>query len=93
MPLSYNVLYNKYYIDEFYSLTVVNGAKFISSFLRFLEVFLVEGLVKSVTGITSALGRLGSKFQNGQIQTYGTAAFVGLAILVVIYAFTGGYLK
>jgi NADH-quinone oxidoreductase subunit L len=92
-PLTYKTLYNKYYIDEFYQLTAVKGTKFFSSFLRFLEVFLVEGIVKGIAGIASALGKLGSKFQNGQIQTYGTMAFVGLAILVVIYAVTGGYLK
>ena len=38
------------------------------------------------------LARLGSKLQNGQTQIYGAVAFVGLAVLVVIYALTGGYL-
>lgn len=92
-PLTYNALFNKYYIDEFYQLTVVKFTKAFSLFLRFFEVFLIEGIVKGVAGFTSALGKLGSKSQNGQIQTYGTMAFVGLAILIVIYAVTGGYLK
>lgn len=92
-PTLYNILYNKYYIDEFYKVSIVYITKGISLFLQFIETFLVEGLVKLVTGIVQSLGRLGSKLQSGQVQTYSAVAFVGLAILVVIYAVTGGYLK
>ncbi|WML46578.1 NADH-quinone oxidoreductase subunit L [Neobacillus sp. PS3-34] len=89
----HTILYNKYYVDEFYELTVVNITKGISYFLRFIDVFLVEGIVKGVSGFVQGLGKTGSKLQNGQVQTYGAMAFVGLALLVVIFALTGGYLK
>ncbi|PLR94500.1 NADH-quinone oxidoreductase subunit L [Bacillus sp. T33-2] len=92
VPLAYNVLYNKYYIDEFYQMTFVYGARAVSLFLRFIEVFFVEGIIKVITGFVQALGKAGSKLQSGQVQTYGTIAFVGLAVLMVIFAFTGGYL-
>jgi NADH-quinone oxidoreductase subunit L len=88
----YNILYNKYYIDEFYSLTVVNLTKGISYFLRFIDVFLVEGIVKGIGGFVTGLGRGGSKLQTGQMQTYAAVAFIGLAVLMVIFAVTGGYL-
>ncbi|CAM3838958.1 NADH-quinone oxidoreductase subunit L [Mesobacillus zeae] len=91
-PLTYNVLRNKYYIDEFYGMTFVYGAKAVSLFLRFIETFLVEGLVKTVTVFVQTLGKTGSKIQSGQVQTYGAIAFVGLAVLMVIFALTGGYL-
>ncbi|MEK4146153.1 MULTISPECIES: NADH-quinone oxidoreductase subunit L [Robertmurraya] len=93
MPLTYNVLYNKYYIDEFYQLTVVKATKGFTAVLSFIETFIVEGLVKLVAGIVHGLGIIGSKIQNGQVQAYGTVAFVGLAVLIVIFALTGGYLK
>ena len=92
-PLLYNILYNKYYIDEFYQLTVMYATKWISQLLNIIEVFLVEGIIKLITGIVQTLGKTGSKLQSGQVQTYGTVAFVGLALLVVIFALTGGYLK
>jgi NADH-quinone oxidoreductase subunit L len=91
-PMLYNILYNKYYIDEFYSLTVVNVTKGISLFLRFIDTFLVEGIVNGVAAFVQTLGRLGAKLQSGQVQTYAAVAFIGLAILVVVYALTGGYL-
>lgn len=91
-PGLYNVLYNKYYIDEFYQLTVIKLTSFISRFLKFIEEFLVEGIVKGVGAFVQGLGRTGAKMQTGQVQGYGAVVFVSLAILIVIYALTGGYL-
>jgi NADH-quinone oxidoreductase subunit L len=88
----YNVLYNKYYIDEFYSMTIVKVTKGFSHFLRYIDTYLVEGIVLGVTAFVQTLGRLGAKLQTGQVQTYSAVAFIGLAILMVIYALTGGYL-
>jgi NADH-quinone oxidoreductase subunit L len=92
-PILHSILWNKYYIDEFYQLSFVYLTKGISLFLQFIETFLVEGIVKGIAGTVQTLGRAGSKLQNGQVQTYGTMAIVGLALLVAIFALTGGYLK
>jgi NADH-quinone oxidoreductase subunit L len=89
----HTILYNKYYVDEFYQYTVVAVTKGISYFLRFIDVFLVGGIVKAVAGIVQALGATGSQLQNGQTQTYGAVAFIGLALLTLIFALTGGYLQ
>ncbi|WP_342433571.1 NADH-quinone oxidoreductase subunit L [Neobacillus sp. FSL H8-0543] len=89
----HTILYNKYYVDEFYQFTVVAVTKGISYFLRFIDVFLVGGIVKAVAGIVQALGATGSQLQNGQTQTYGAVAFIGLALLTLIFALTGGYLQ
>lgn len=90
-PIAYSVLYNKYFIDEFYELTVVNITKFFSLFLRYIEAFIVEGLIKLVVQVVQTFGKIGSRVHNGQVQMYGTVAFVGLAVLFVIFAVTGGY--
>jgi NADH-quinone oxidoreductase subunit L len=92
-PILYNILVNKYYIDEFYQSSVVFITKGISLFLYFIETFLVEGIIKGIAVIVQSLGRAGSKLQSGQVQTYGTFVVVGLALLVAIFALTGGYLK
>jgi NADH-quinone oxidoreductase subunit L len=92
MPLAYTVLSNKYFIDEIYQYTVVYVTRVFVLFLQFIEWFLVEGSVKLITVTIKGLAKLGSKLQNGQTQMYGIVAFVGLALLVVIYALTGGYL-
>ncbi|MDQ0269243.1 NADH-quinone oxidoreductase subunit L [Cytobacillus purgationiresistens] len=93
VPTVYGILANKYYIDEFYKMTIVKGTTAFSRILHFIEVIVVEGIMKMVAGIISGLSKLGSRFQSGQVQTYGTVAFLGLAILVIFFAVTGGYLK
>ncbi|MCA1032087.1 NADH-quinone oxidoreductase subunit L [Bacillus timonensis] len=91
-PISYSVLYNKYFIDEFYQYSVVSATKFVSLFFKYIEKFLVEGIVNGVASATQSIGRFGSKMQNGQVQVYSSVAFIGLAVLILILAFTGGYL-
>lgn len=91
-PMIYLVLKNKYYIDELYGITVVWLTKTISFFCKYLEKFLVEGAVKGIAGIVKTAGGFGARMQNGQVQMYGTVAFIGLALILVLFAFTGGNL-
>ncbi|RFU62198.1 NADH-quinone oxidoreductase subunit L [Peribacillus saganii] len=88
----HSILYNKYFIDEIYQFTIVSITKAISLFLSFIDRFVVEGLIYAVTGVIRRLGKTGSAFQTGQVQQYGMAAFLGLAILLVIFVLTGGYI-
>lgn len=88
----YRLLSNKYYIDELYGRSVIPLTKGISDVLRFIDCYIVEGLMLLVKGIVLLIGKAGSVLQNGQMQQYGTAAVVGLALLLAIYAITGGLL-
>ncbi|MFD1780314.1 NADH-quinone oxidoreductase subunit L [Fredinandcohnia salidurans] len=92
-PIMYSIVYNKYFIDEFYNKTVVYATKVCSLFLRYIDEFLVGGIVKGVAMATQGAGKLGAKLQNGQVQMYTSVAFVGLAILLLVVALTGGYLR
>ncbi|PJN90539.1 NADH-quinone oxidoreductase subunit L [Bacillus sp. mrc49] len=89
----YRVLENKYYIDEIYYFTIVHATKGISLFLSYIERFIIGGLISTVTGSIEGWGKIGSKLQSGQVQQYGMIAFLGLAVLLVIFALTGGYLR
>ncbi|MEC1697416.1 NADH-quinone oxidoreductase subunit L [Schinkia azotoformans] len=91
-PVWYKVLYNKYYIDEIYHAIVVLGTRTIGLILQVFDTYIVGGLVKGTAALTQGIGRAGAKLQDGQVQTYGTVAFFGIAVLVVIIALTGGYL-
>ena len=89
----YRVLDNKYFIDEMYYFTVGYLTRGFSLFLSYMEKFIVGGLVTTVTSSIEGLGKMGAKLQTGQVQQYGVIAFLGLAVLMVIFAFTGGYLR
>ncbi|GAA3318917.1 hypothetical protein GCM10020331_023680 [Ectobacillus funiculus] len=46
--------------------------------------YVMEGLAQIVGACVQAIGKLGSRLQSGQVQTYGAVAFIGLAVLLVI---------
>ncbi|SEA68980.1 NADH-quinone oxidoreductase subunit L [Thalassobacillus cyri] len=92
MPNTYTLVFNKYFIDEFYQYTIEYGVRAVSYLGSFIEKYIVEVIVAAVTGVVKSVGSLGSRLQSGQVQTYGAVAFVGLAILVFLVVWTGGYL-
>jgi NADH-quinone oxidoreductase subunit L len=93
LPMTYSVLYRKYYVDEFYQGTVVNAVKVISIFCKYIDEFFVKGFIALVVSAVQSIGKNGARLHNGQIQRYGTVAFIGLAVLVIILAVSGGYLS
>ncbi len=91
-PTLYKFSYNKYYIDELYEMVFIRLAKGISILLSYVDKFIVEGIADLLAGIVNLFSKTGSRLQSGQVQTYGAVTIIGLAVLVVIVALTGGYL-
>ena len=90
---SYQVLLNRFYIDEIYAVTAVPVTRFFSLFLSFIEIVFVKGIMKFIVYIMRLFSKIVTKIQDGQAQTYGTIAFIGLAIVIFIFVLTGGYFK
>ena len=87
----YNVLFKKYYIDEFYDRTVVRGTTILSYLTLYIERYIVEYTIQSVIFTTNWFGRIHARLQNGQVQTYGAVAFIGLVVILFVLTVTGGY--
>lgn len=86
-------LINKYFIDETYYFTVGKTVKGLALFCSYIERFVIGGFEWAVTGTIRSLGSAGARLQSGQVQAYGVAVFAGLAVLVIIYALTGGLIR
>jgi NADH-quinone oxidoreductase subunit L len=48
----YNVLSNKYYVDELYGATVIGGTLMLSRFLSWFDANIVDGIVNGVRNVT-----------------------------------------
>ncbi|HET7578283.1 MAG TPA: NADH-quinone oxidoreductase subunit L [Bacillales bacterium] len=92
-PFGYRVLFRKYYVDEFYSHTIVWFTSSFSRFFAFFGRFFIEGLMGFSVLCIRGIGRLSRRLQTGRVQAYGTAALIGFAVILLIMAVTGGYFK
>lgn len=88
----YRVLKKKFYIDEIYQWVIVYPLKGLGYVFVGIDRFVIGGLVRFIAWIPIAVGGFGSRFQNGQVQTYILISVFGL-LLVIVGLTTGGLLK
>jgi len=84
-PWAYHTLLNKYYVDEAYHATFVKGLGGLGLILHYFDRYIVDGLVHLAARITTGIGALGARMQNGQVQTYGAFVFIGLSMLLTLF--------
>ncbi|MDD9271956.1 NADH-quinone oxidoreductase subunit L [Paenibacillus sp. GCM10023248] len=85
-PWLYTLLNRKYFIDEIYGGVFVRPLRGLGLVLELIDIYIIDGIVRLVAFTVVSLGRLGSRLQNGQLQTYGVIMIVGMLILVLAIA-------
>ncbi|SDE34217.1 NADH-quinone oxidoreductase subunit L [Paenibacillus sp. UNCCL117] len=85
-PWLYKLLNRKYFIDELYQVVWVRSLQSLGQLLHLFDVYVVDGAVRLTSYAVTGVGRLGSRLQNGQVQTYGLATLIGLLILMLAIA-------
>lgn len=88
----YLLLENKFYFDEIYQWLIVFPLKGLGYLFIGFDRFVIGGLVRLTAWIPVTIGGLGSRLQNGQVQTYILISVFGL-LLVIVGLTTGGLLK
>jgi NADH-quinone oxidoreductase subunit L len=79
---------NKFWVDEIYQAIIVAPTWVLARLSRFIDVYIVDGLVRLAAWIPRFVGReLLSPFQNGLVQFYASATALGLAALLVYLLF------
>lgn len=77
--------YRKFYIDELYEYLIVKPLRVFGYFLHLFDEFIVDGIVRLIANLMVALGRTGTRLQNGQLQTYGLISMLGLVVLAAAF--------
>jgi NADH-quinone oxidoreductase subunit L len=86
----YTFSFRKFFVDEIYQALIVRPVVAIGKVLDFIDRWIVDGIV-TLVGEAAYIVSLGLKYgQNGQIQTYGLLATLGVAILVAVSLYIGG---
>ncbi len=81
--IAYELIYNKYYVDEIYDLAVVEPIKDGSNFLwTGVDVQVVDGAVNGSAGLVAWLSAHFRKLETGFLQNYALAIVLGVALIV-----------
>ncbi len=82
-PFIYKLLYNKYYVDEFYNATIVNpmvkGSEFV---YKHFDLAIIDATVNNTGNITNFFGKILSYLQTGLIKDYALIFLLGATILI-----------
>ncbi len=87
--MHYDLVYNKYYVDEIYFLLVVYPIYYLSIFLwKVVDAFMIDGICVNGPAWLAQRGSYGvGRLQNGYLQTYG--AFLLLGVVGILWYFVG----
>jgi NADH-quinone oxidoreductase subunit L len=83
----YNLLLNKYYVDEIYDATVVQPIKVISQegLWRGFDVKVIDGVVNGTASVVAALAAALRRLQTGSVRAYAGSLFVGVVVVLGYY--------
>jgi NADH-quinone oxidoreductase subunit L len=86
-PGLYRVLLNKYYVDEFYDVTVVQPVRIVSQdgLWRGMDVRVIDGAVNGTGQIVGGMSAVLRLMQSGSVKTYAAATLLGVVAVLAYY--------
>ena len=84
--LLHKLSYNKYYADEIYHFIFVQPIMKGSKLLwRWIDSFMIEGIVNGVARLAQIAGYFGQNFQTGSVNTYAFTFLIGVILLLIYF--------
>ncbi|MDW8355514.1 MAG: NADH-quinone oxidoreductase subunit L [Bryobacterales bacterium] len=89
----YQLVYNKYFVDEIYGAAVVRPVVEGSEKLawRTLDVSVIDGMVNGLGARAQSLGDVLRRIQSGNVRSYAAWVLFGAVLVVVAFGFWGGW--
>ncbi|WP_201002441.1 NADH-quinone oxidoreductase subunit L [Paenibacillus glycanilyticus] len=82
MPWLVHLLERQYYVNEFYDAVIVKTVRAVGKSLNAFDEYVIGGAVRLVGVTAGAGGRVLTRLNNGQTQTYGLTAIIGLIVII-----------
>jgi NADH-quinone oxidoreductase subunit L len=89
MQSAYNVLLNKYYVDQLYDFLVTRPLFWISTFVlgRVVDSFMIDGIVDGAGLSVQTGGQLSRRIETGNVQQYAFVYVLGVLAIVAYYLY------
>jgi NADH-quinone oxidoreductase subunit L len=82
-PTLYDVVYNKYYVDEFYDWAVIRCiVNFSNGLWEMFDALFIDGIVNGAAGLVRAAGERVRRLQGGVVGGYAFSLLAGAVLLV-----------
>ena len=81
----YQILANKFYIDEFYEYTILRLVKGFGMILSWVEKYILQGIVSSVAYLINFGATKGANAHNGQMHNYLVVCFLYISINIIFF--------
>lgn len=83
----YNLIFNKYYIDELYDKIFVNPIRNFSHYFcwKIFDVRVIDGLVNNIGAFFMEAGGLLRRYQTGLVNNYAFSVLIGCAVIMIYY--------
>jgi NADH-quinone oxidoreductase subunit L len=83
----YNLLLNKYYVDELYDAVIVQPIKLLSTVAlwRGFDVGVIDGIVNGIGALVRVSSAGLRRLQTGSVRAYAAALFLGVALVIGWY--------
>ena len=83
----YNLLLNKYYVDEVYDAAVVEPIRIVSQegLWRGIDVNVIDGAVNGAASIVDGGSSLLRRLQSGSVRAYAGSLFIGVVLILGYY--------
>jgi NADH-quinone oxidoreductase subunit L len=78
----YQLLYNKYYVDELYDRVFVQPLRRLGQFCYGVDRYFINGILWLITAIPRSIGYFLKGWQQGAIQGYALGMVVGILVMV-----------
>ena len=87
VPRVYDLVLNKYYVDEVYEAVFVRPTVSVSTWMwRYFDVGVVDGLVNGTAEAIGANSGLWRRLQTGNVQHYAVSMFLGAMVILGYFA-------
>ena len=84
---AYNLIFNKYYVDELYDVLVVRPTVVLSNLLwRAVDAEVIDGMVNGTASMVGANSSLWRRLQTGNVQHYALSMLLGAMAILGYYA-------
>jgi NADH-quinone oxidoreductase subunit L len=86
---AYELLLNKYYVDDLYNTIVTRPLFWISSFVLggFIDSFMIDGLVNGAGLTVETGGQMSRRIETGNVQQYAFVYVLGVLAIVAYYLY------